>query len=122
MLIGIIHDMGNSVILHKAVVYNLVTIAGAFPAGDLADRTLVIQDGPDPLGSAVTFGLVDGKHDVDDHLPVGRRGIIIFEDGPPVAMMGLENLLRDVIVLDVAEPTVKLCDQDHVDLILLHVF
>lgn len=35
--------------------------------------------------------------------------------------MSLQDLLRDVVVLDAAKPPVQLGDEDHVDLILFYV-
>ncbi len=121
IVVGVVHDIGDVRILYQPVIDHFVAVAGAHAARNLADRPLIVKNRLDALGGAVTLRLIDREHDVDDHLPVGGGRIIIFKDRLPVTVVRLQDFLCDVVVLDVAEPSVQLGDKDHVDLILLHV-
>ena len=121
MVVGILYDVRDGLILYEPVIDDLVAVAGAHAARNLADRPLIVQNSLDALRGAVTLRLIDREHDVDDHLPVGGGRVVIFKDRLPVAVMGLQDLLCDVVVFDISEPPVQLGDKDHVDLILFHV-
>lgn len=121
VLESVLHDARDGLVLYKPVVDHLVAVTGAHTAGNLTDGPFVVQHGLDALRSAVTLRLVHGEHDVDDHLAVGGGGVVVLKDGLPVTVMGLQDLLGDIVVLDVSKPPVQLGDKDHVDLILFHV-
>lgn len=121
IVVGVVHDIGDVRILHQPVIDNLVAVAGAHAARNLADRPLIVKNCLDALGGAVTLRLIDREHDVDDHLPIGGGRIVIFKDCLPVTVVRLQDFFCDVVVLDVAEPPVQLGDENHVDLILFHV-
>lgn len=121
MVVGILYDVRDGLILYEPVIDDLVAVAGAHAARNLADRPLIVQNSLDALRGAVTLRLIDREHDVDDHLPVGGGRVVIFKNRLPVAVMGLQDLLGDVVVFDISEPPVQLGDKDHVELILFHV-
>ncbi len=94
----------------------LLRICGVAVCGTSVQMLSVLffisKNGSDSFGIPVTFVFVDGKHNVDGKAPVRCGGIIFFKNGFPVAAVGFQYRLCVVIVFDIAEPAVKLCDKD----------
>ena len=122
MGIGILDDGRDGHILYQSVVYDFVPVAGASSARHFSDGALIVQDGPDTLGCPVAFSLIDREHDIDDHLPVGSGRVVVFIDCFPMAIVCPEDFFGNVVVFDIAKPSVQLRYQNHVQLIPFHVF
>ncbi len=121
LLEDVIDDMLRGGILDQLLVLVCNIAIGRLSVQVLLPAFLVLEDGADAVGGPVAFVLIDGEHDIDGEAPVGRGGVVLLEDGLPVAVVGLQDGLGVVVVLDVAEPSVKLGDQDQVYPIGLHV-
>lgn len=122
MLVGIVDDVRHRLVLYEPVIDNLIAIACASAGHDFADRALIIQNRLDSLGGPVTLRLIDREHDVDHHLAVGGRRVVVLKDCFPIAVMRLQNLLCDVVVFDITKPAIELGHEDHIDLVLFDIF
>lgn len=67
------------------------------------------------LRRAVGLILRDREHDIDLKLAVRGGGIIVLQNGLPVAVMFFQDGLCIVVVLHIPEPAVQFCDKDKVD-------
>ena len=121
MIVSIFNDVLHGVIFYKPVINNPVAITCTSAACDFPDRAFVVQDCFDTFRGTVALCLVDREHDIDDHLAVSGGRVVVLIDGLPMAVVGLQNLFCDIIILDVAEPAVQFCYEDHIDLIAFYI-
>lgn len=117
----VVHNMPRCRIFDQ-VLFCIRGVAVGRPAVEVFTAALfVAEHGIDAVGGAVAFVFIDREHDVDGEPAIGRGGVILLEDGLPVAAMCLKDGLSVVVVFDVAEPPIQLRHEDQVDLSGLHV-
>lgn len=93
----------------------------ALAIGCFASGLLLGEGKPQTLGGPVGLFLVDREENVDLQTACGCLSLITLEDRIPGDLMLVEHFLDGVILADIAEPAVELCEDDEIHQVCLDV-